>query len=64
MAFLRTGEEVLTQANYDVILALSELNLHNLRDNIGSYFFLGYWGLYLLLCLIFSFRRRKASSFY
>ena len=30
MVFVKSGESVLTEANYDVILALTELNLDNL----------------------------------
>ena len=64
MVFVKSGESVLTEANYDVILAFTELNLDNLERNIGSYFFIGYWGAYLFLCIIFSIKRRKLDSFY
>lgn len=67
MVFLKTGEEVLEGGNYFVIMALPELNLDNLQSNIGLYFAVGYWGLYLSLCLIFGLgklKRRQAESQY
>lgn len=53
MVFLRTGEDVIREANYNVMGALTELNFTNIKQNLGFYFGLGYWGLYLVLVLIF-----------
>ena len=52
MVFLETGLTVIRESNYDVFLALTQLNLSNLRNNIGFYFLGGYWALYLILWLI------------
>ena len=53
MVFLKSGSDVIREANCDVIGAITELNATNILNNLGFYFGLGYWGLYLVLVLIF-----------
>ena len=53
MVFLKTGKQVITQANFNVIGSISELNFANLKQNLGFYFALGYCGAYLFVVLIF-----------
>lgn len=66
MVFFESGLSVLEQSNYDVLLALTELNFTNLKSNIGLYFIVGYWSLFLILCLLFTLvdRRFKKTNFY
>ena len=47
-------------------MALSELNLSNLRTNFGVYFAAGYFGLFFTLSLIIELatRRRRRLNFY
>lgn len=56
----------MTEANYDVFGAITELSLSNLKQNIGFYFFLGYWSVYLalLLTLLLLTRRITKSTFF
>lgn len=49
--FFKTGLSVLEDSNYDVFLALTQLNFSNLKHNIGLYFAVAYWALFIVLCL-------------
>ena len=51
MSFLKGSYSTLQDSNYSVILALNELTLHNIQNNIGFYFSMGYIGLYLVVGL-------------
>lgn len=44
---------MITEANFNVFEAITDLNASNLTQNLGLYFALGYWGLYLTFILIF-----------
>lgn len=52
MSFLKTGLATLQESNYNVFVAITELNLVNLKENIGLYLALSYWGSFLLLLFI------------
>ena len=53
---------MISQANYNVLEAVTELNISNLQGNLGLYFAIGYWGAYLTLALIFELACKRTKS--
>ena len=67
MAFLKSGEDVITSANYNVFRALPELTFANLQRNLGFHFFLGFWSVFLFslfLLLLLNARRFSHNKFF
>lgn len=49
MGFLKTGWDVIKDANYNALFAITQLNLKNLLRNLGFFFALGIVGSFMLL---------------
>lgn len=70
MSFVRPALSILEDSNYDVFLALGELNFSNLKVNLGFHFAVGYVLLFSFLLILFSlldcrqFRNRFEEQLY
>lgn len=54
MSFLETGRDVLVNSNHNVFYVLWEITGDDLKKNIGLYFVICYWIIYISLAVLFS----------
>ncbi len=55
MAFVKSSYETLESSNYAVLMALAQMSASDIRNNVGLFVSLGFWGSYLLFTFIILF---------